>query len=68
MEEKREKNYRLINMEDVEAREVNWLWYPYIPYGKLTIVQGVVLQILSSLNCKNNGGLFPGFLFYPAIL
>ena len=40
MEEKREKNYRLINMEEVEAREVNWLWYPYIPYGKLTIVQG----------------------------
>ena len=27
-------------MEDVEAKEVNWLWYPYIPYGKLTIVQG----------------------------
>lgn len=27
-------------MEDVQAREVNWLWYPYIPYGKLTIVQG----------------------------
>lgn len=40
MEGKREKDYRLINMEDVEAREVNWLWYPYIPYGKLTIVQG----------------------------
>lgn len=40
MEEKREKNYRLINMEDVQAREVSWLWYPYIPYGKLTIVQG----------------------------
>ena len=27
-------------MEDVEAREVNWLWYPYIPFGKLMIVQG----------------------------
>lgn len=40
MEEKREKNYRLINMEDVEVREVNWLWYSYIPFGKLTIVQG----------------------------
>lgn len=40
MEEKREKNYQLINMEDVQAREVNWLWYPYILYGKLTIVQG----------------------------
>ncbi len=40
MEEKREKNYRLINMKDVLAREVDWLWYPYIPYGKITIVQG----------------------------
>lgn len=24
----------------VRARRVEWLWYPYIPYGKLTIVQG----------------------------
>lgn len=40
MEEIRESNYRLINMEDVEMRKVDWLWYPYIPYGKLTIVQG----------------------------
>ena len=40
MEEKREKNYRLINMNDVEARKVDWLWYPYIPYGKVSIVQG----------------------------
>lgn len=30
MEEKREKNYRLINMEDVQAREVSWLWYPVV--------------------------------------
>ena len=30
----------LINMADVEATEVEWLWYPYIPYGKITIVQG----------------------------
>ncbi|WP_317856417.1 AAA family ATPase [Chakrabartyella piscis] len=27
-------------MEDVEVREVEWLWYPYIPYGKITIIQG----------------------------
>lgn len=40
MGEKREKDFHLINMADVEAREVDWLWYPYIPYGKLTIVQG----------------------------
>lgn len=25
---------------DVTARKVQWLWYPYIPFGKLTILQG----------------------------
>lgn len=24
----------------VQRQDVEWLWYPYIPYGKLTIVQG----------------------------
>ena len=24
----------------VTQQKVDWLWYPYIPYGKLTIVQG----------------------------
>lgn len=31
---------KLISMRDVQAEEVRWLWYPYIPLGKLTIVQG----------------------------
>lgn len=31
---------RLIQMSEVESEEVKWLWYPYIPYGKLSIVQG----------------------------
>jgi predicted nucleic acid-binding protein len=31
---------RLINMSDVESVEVRWLWYPYIPYGKITVIQG----------------------------
>ncbi len=30
----------IINMEDVEVKEIEWLWYPYIPYGKITIIQG----------------------------
>lgn len=30
----------LIRMSDVESQEVQWLWYPYIPHGKLTIIQG----------------------------
>lgn len=25
---------------DITARKVDWLWYPYIPFGKITIVQG----------------------------
>ena len=24
----------------VKQRKIDWLWYPYIPYGKLTILQG----------------------------
>ena len=26
--------------KDREQTEVDWLWYPYIPFGKLTIIQG----------------------------
>ena len=31
---------KMINMADVIASQVDWLWYPFIPYGKLTIIQG----------------------------
>ena len=27
-------------MSEINAEEVQWLWYPYIPLGKLTIIQG----------------------------
>ena len=30
----------LIHMSEIEAEEVQWLWYPYIPFGKVTIIQG----------------------------
>ncbi len=30
----------IINMTDIEAVAVKWLWKPYIPLGKITIVQG----------------------------
>ena len=38
MQEKTELILR--NYDDIEAEEVQWLWYPYIPFGKLTILQG----------------------------
>lgn len=30
----------MIKMSEIQAQEVKWLWYPFIPFGKLTIVQG----------------------------
>ena len=27
-------------MSNVEVEEIKWVWYPYIPYGKITVVQG----------------------------
>lgn len=26
--------------KEIKCKAVDWLWYPYIPYGKLTIIQG----------------------------
>ena len=31
---------KIISMDTIQSEEIKWLWYPYIPYGKLTIVQG----------------------------
>lgn len=30
----------IITMSEVQAQPVKWLWYPYIPYGKITLIQG----------------------------
>ena len=30
----------MLRMADVELTAVDWLWFPYIPLGKLTIIQG----------------------------
>ena len=30
-----------IKASEIEPKEVRWLWYPYIPYGKVTIIQGI---------------------------
>ncbi len=33
-------NFQYAYFSAVTQRKVEWLWYPYIPYGKLTILQG----------------------------
>ena len=52
-----EPNLKLINMEQVEVEKIDWLLYPFIPFGKVTIVQGdpgegkttMVLRIIAKL-------------------
>lgn len=34
------KELKLIAMSEIEREDVRWLWYPYIPRGKVTIIQG----------------------------
>ncbi len=34
------KELKLIKMSNVEVEDIKWVWYPYIPYGKITVVQG----------------------------
>lgn len=48
---------KMINMKDIEIEEVEWLWQDFIPYRKITILQGdpgegkttALLQIIASL-------------------
>ena len=37
--ESEKKAVPMIRMSEVQQTEVEWLWYPYIPFGKLTIIQ-----------------------------
>lgn len=39
-EKPEQKAVPMIRMSEVQQTEVEWLWYPYIPFGKLTIIQG----------------------------
>ena len=58
----REQSYKIYST--VKRQEVKWLWYPYIPYGKLTLLQGdpgdgkstFMINIAASLTC---GGILP---------
>lgn len=60
----KKEGIKYINMANVEVEQLKWLWYPYIPYGKITIMQGdggdgktfVALAIASALT---RGDLLP---------
>jgi energy-coupling factor transporter ATP-binding protein EcfA2 len=33
-------NLEMIKLSDVKTQQVKWLWHPYIPFGKITMLQG----------------------------
>lgn len=36
-----EPELKLINMDTVEVEQIEWSLYPFIPYGKVTIIQEI---------------------------
>ncbi|HPF44461.1 MAG TPA: AAA family ATPase [Syntrophomonadaceae bacterium] len=62
----------ITNLADVEPEEVRFLWPPYIPFGKLTILEGdpgLGKTFLSLCVCAaiSNGGVLPDQEGKPAI-
>lgn len=57
VQKRMESELKLINMDKVEVEQIEWLLYPFIPYGKVTIIQGdpgegkttMVLQVIAKL-------------------
>ena len=64
-DEEFEEESMLMSMAEVEKETIEWLWYPYIPYGKITIIQGnpgdgktnLALKIAA---CVSSGTPLPG--------
>ena len=60
-----------VRLSDIEPEVVKWLWEPYIPLGKLTLLEGdpgigktwLALQLAASIS---KGNPFPGFDGIPA--
>lgn len=55
---------KLIKMNEIHAVKVNQLWYPYIPFGKITHIQsdpgdGKTTFVLAVAALLTNGNLMP---------
>lgn len=65
MEMQTEKSVDILRLSDIALQEVKWLWYPYIPFGKITIIQGdpgegkTTLALRLAAACSK-GAVLPG--------
>lgn len=32
--------FEITKASEIKVRKVEWLWYPFIPFGKVTVIQG----------------------------
>ncbi len=58
------EDWSLVYYKDIKSRKIDWLWYPYIPFGKITLIQGdpgegKTTFILSLLSILSTGGKLP---------
>lgn len=76
---KEQNDYKLTYYNTISSRTVEWLWYPYIPYGKITILQGdpgegkstMMLQLAALITAgkampDGSGDKVPGNVIYQA--
>ena len=76
---KEQNDYKLTYYNTLSSRTVEWLWYPYIPYGKITILQGdpgegkstMMLQLAALITAgkampDGSGDKVPGNVIYQA--
>lgn len=40
LDDDEEEEPTIVRMSDVEAEKVDWLWYPYLPLGKVSLLEG----------------------------
>ena len=65
-----EETVEIIRMSEVDTQTVEWLWEPYIPFGKVTIVQGnpgegkTTFALRLAAACTT-GGTLPGMKSLP---
>ncbi len=58
------ENFEIVSYDRIQSKEIRWLWYPYIPFGKITIVQGdpgegKTTFVLSLLSILSRGDYLP---------
>jgi len=64
MTDNTQKKLKVRYYKGIKCRTIDWLWYPYIPYGKVTIIQGDPGQGKSTLALNlaaivSTGGVLP---------